>query len=150
MQKMLQNWMMPGFTGMPKLGQTPGADTLKFEPTRPCTAYTKRRKQIWEALHPAEVNQRFESVFDALGIEKPVPAPEKTGTELEVGQLVPPQVKTHGGARPQTKGFVASTAESTGMTKQAINRALARADALGDDALAKVTNTSLDSGHAAQ
>ncbi|MCC6201195.1 MAG: hypothetical protein IT466_10525, partial [Moraxellaceae bacterium] len=54
------------------------------------------------------------------------------------------------GLRPQTKGFVASTAESTGMTKQAINRALARADALGDDALAKVTNTSLDSGHAAQ
>ena len=60
---------------------------------------------------------------------------------------VPPQfIGQLGGARPQTKGFAASTAEATGMTKQAINRAIARADALGDEALAKVVNTSLDSG----
>ena len=57
--------------------------------------------------------------------------PEKD--ELEVEPVVPPQVSTHGGARPQTQGFAASTAASTGMTKQAINRHIARADALGDD-----------------
>lgn len=84
------------------------------------TAFTKRRKQIWEALHP---------------------------DETEVAQLAPPQFSGQlGGARPQTKGFAAATAEATGQSKTTTNRALARADALGDDALAKVTNTSLDSG----
>lgn len=85
--------------------------------------YTKRRKQIWEALHPVETKQK-----------------------LEVESFVPLQVSTHGGARPHNKGFSASTAEATGMTKQAINRQLARAEALGDDTLTKVTGTSLDSG----
>lgn len=83
------------------------------------TGYTKRRKQIWEALHPVE--------------------------KIAVEQAVPPQSESPM-ARPQEKGFAASTAESTGMTKQAINRHIARADALGDEALTKVTNTSLDSG----
>lgn len=96
--------------------------------------YTKRRKQIWEALHPPEPKQRFDSVFDALGMQKSVE---------QVESLVPPVAK-HGHA--QTKGFAASTAEATGMTKQAINRQLARAEALGDETLAKVTGTSLDSG----
>lgn len=87
------------------------------------TAYTKRRRQIWEALHP-------------------VKRPEK----LEVAQAAPPQVSSHGGARPQTKSFAASTAAATGMTKQAINRHLARAEALGDETLSKITGTSLDAG----
>lgn len=82
------------------------------------TGYTKRRKQIWEALHPAE--------------------------KIAVEPLVPPQSESPM-ARPQEKGFAASTAESTGMTKQAINRHIARADALGDD-VERITGTSLDSG----
>lgn len=102
------------------------------------TAYTKRRKQIWDALHPAKVNQRFESVFDAIGIENP---------ETEVAQVAPPQFSGQiGGARPQTQGFAAATASATGQSKATTNRALFRADAIGDDALSKVTNTSLDSG----
>ena len=83
------------------------------------TSYTKRRKQIWEALHPEE---------------------------LEVRQVVAPQVATHGGARLQTKGFATSTAEITGESVRGIQRHIARADALGNDALTKVANTSLDSG----
>jgi ParB-like chromosome segregation protein Spo0J len=81
--------------------------------------YTKRRKQIWEALHP----------------------------ETEVAHVAPPQFSGQlGGARPQTQGFASSTAEITGESKATINRHIARADSLGDDALAKVENTSLSSG----
>ena len=97
------------------------------------TAFSKRRKQIWEALHPEEI-----AVRQVVALQS---------DETEVESEVPPQfIGQLGGARPQTKGFAASTAEATGMTKQAINRAIARADALGDEALAKVVNTSLDSG----
>ena len=49
-------------------------------------------------------------------------------------------------ARPQTKGFAAATAEATGQDKRTTNRAIARADALGEETLAQVANTSLDSG----
>jgi hypothetical protein len=42
-------------------------------------------------------------------------------------------------------GFAAATAAATGQSKATTNRAIARADALGDEALAKVVNTSLDS-----
>ena len=81
------------------------------------TGYTKRRKQIWEALHP----------------------------ETEVGTDFPPQFSGQlGGARPQTQGFASSTAEASGMTKRSINQHLARADALGDD-VERITGTSLDS-----
>ena len=77
-------------------------------------------------------------MFDALGMKK---------QETEVGADFPPQFSGQlGGARPQTKGFAASTAEATGMTKRSINQQLARAEALGDKTLAKVTGTSLDSG----
>jgi ParB-like chromosome segregation protein Spo0J len=79
------------------------------------TAFTKRRKQIWEALHPVE----------------------------QVAHVAPPVAK-HGHA--QEKSFAAATAESTGQSKATTNRAIARADALGDEALTKVANTSLDSG----
>lgn len=80
----------------------------------------KRRKQIWEALHSEETE-----------VEKVFPP------QSYVGQL--------GGARPQEKSFAASTAAAAGMTKQAINHHLARAEALGDD-LERITGTSLDKG----
>ena len=69
----------------------------------------KRRKAIWEALHP------------------------------ESGKTV----STLGG-RGNTS-FAAETSEVAGMTKQAINQHLARAEALGDD-LPRVAGTSLDKG----
>ena len=98
----------------------------------------KRRKEIWEALHP--VRQRFDSVFDALGtVEGPMTEAEE---REQVAQLEPPVAK-HG--RAQDKGFAADTAQISGESKAAINRHLARAKALGDD-LDKVTGTSLDKG----
>lgn len=90
----------------------------------------KRRKEIWEALHPVSP-QRFDSVFDAL--------PE---AKDQVGQLVPPVAK-HGHA--QAKAFAADTASITGDSKRDVNRHISRAEALGDD-LDKVTGTSLDKG----
>jgi len=78
------------------------------------TAFSKRRKQIWEALHP----------------------------ENNSGTTCPTIRETAG--RP--KAFAAATAEATGQDKRTTNRAIARADAIGDEALAKVVNTSLDSG----
>ena len=98
----------------------------------------KRRKEIWEALHP--VRQRFDSVFDALGT---VEGPMTDAEEREQVEPVIPPVAKHGHA--QEKSFAAATADASGMTKQAINRHLARAEALGDD-LDKVTGTSLDKG----
>ena len=79
----------------------------------------KRRKQIWGALHPEEIQ-----------VEKVFPPESATGYKQ------PP---------PQEKGFAASTAAAAGMTKQAINQHLARADALGDD-LERIAGTSLDKG----
>lgn len=72
----------------------------------------RRRKQIWEALHP------------------------NSGNTLST-------IPDRGPGRP--KEFAAATAEAAGMTKQAINQHLARADAIGDD-LERVTGTSLDKG----
>lgn len=79
-------------------------------------AWIKRRKEIWQAIHP----------------------------ENQVGQVGPPEI----GYRkppPQERAFAADTATATGEAKRSINRAVARADALGDD-LAKVVGTSLDKG----
>ena len=57
-------------------------------------------------------------------------------------QVAPPQFAGQlGGARPQTKGFAAATAEVTGESKAQINRNLARAEAVGDDIL-KLSGTS--------
>ena len=82
------------------------------------TSYTKRRKQIWEALHPEE---------------------------RQVAQAAPPvEIKQRGHAQDQS--FAAATAEATGQSKATTNRAIARADALGEETLAQVANTSLDSG----
>ena len=71
----------------------------------------------------ASVIQKFESVLEE-------------GEQVE--PLVPPVAK-HG--RAQEKSFAAGTASSTGMTKQAINRHVARAEALGPD-LDRVVGTS--------
>ncbi len=94
--------------------------------------YSKRRKEIWEALHP----------------EPSVDYGREDGgeeDELEVGKVCPPQVYGHGGARPQTKSFAAETAAITGQSKRDINRNVARAEAIGDDLL-RLTGTSLDKG----
>lgn len=90
--------------------------------------YSKRRKEIWEALHP-------EPSVD-YGRED----------ETEVRQIVAPQFAGQlGGARPQTKGFAASTSEVTGENVRQIQRNVARAEAIGDDLL-RLTGTSLDKG----
>ena len=90
--------------------------------------YSKRRKEIWEALHP-------EPSVD-YGRED----------ETEVRQVFAPQFAGQlGGARPQTKGFAASTSEVTGENVRQIQRNVARAEAIGDDLL-RLTGTSLDKG----
>ena len=81
-------------------------------------AAIKRRKEIWEALHPGEGEQ--------------------------VEQIVPPvDVRKHGHA--QAQAFAAETAAISGQSKRDINHHLSRAEALGDDLL-KVAGTSLDKG----
>ena len=83
------------------------------------TAHIKRRKQIWEALHPAGI---------------------------QVGQLVPPEFETgYKKPPPQDKAFAAETAAITGESKRDVNRHVARAEALGDD-LGRIVGTSLDKG----
>lgn len=72
----------------------------------------KRRKEVWEALHP------------------------NSGTSDST-------ITERGPGRPQE--FASDTSKSAGMTKQAINRHVARAEALGDD-LDAVVGTSLDKG----
>jgi len=71
--------------------------TVKFKTTSQRSGYTKRRKAIWGALHPADAD---------LG-----------RGDLEVAQAAPLQVYEHGGARPQTKSFAAETAAITGEFK---------------------------------
>ena len=79
----------------------------------------KRRKQIWEALHPSSGNSFSETQ-------------ERVSVRGRVGEGRPPE-------------FASETAAAAGMTKQAINQHLARADALGDD-LDRIHGTSLDKG----
>nr|WP_313082606.1 hypothetical protein [Pulveribacter sp.] len=78
----------------------------------------KRRKAIWEALHPGETGGK------------------NLPTCLSDGRAAGPQ---------HEQGFAASTAAAAGMTKQAINQHLSRAEALGDD-LPSVAGASLDKG----
>ena len=63
-------------------------------------------------------------------------------------QVAPLQEKKHGGVRDNqlSNGFAADTAAATGQSKATTNRALARADVLGDTTLDKITGTSLDTG----
>lgn len=79
------------------------------------TKAIKRRKQIWEALHPVDTGGKSLS------------------TCLSDGRKAGPQ---------HEQGFAAATATAAGMTKQAINQHLARAESIGDD-LDRVTGTSL-------
>lgn len=90
-------------------------DRAELTPAQRAAAI-KRRKQIWEVLHP----------------------------EIQVAQIAPPEIG-YGKPPPQEQAFAADTATITGETKRDINRHLARADALGDD-LAAVAGTSLDKG----
>lgn len=77
----------------------------------------RRRKQIWEALHPAGI---------------------------QVAQVGSPEIG-YGKPPAQEHGFATSTASVSGESKTAINRHLARSEAIGDD-LERVTGTSLDKG----
>jgi hypothetical protein len=65
--------------------------------------------------------------------------------EIRVAQAAPVEI---GYGKPPVRptGFAAATADATGQSKATTNRAIARADAIGDESLAKVVNTSLDSG----
>lgn len=78
----------------------------------------KRRKAIWEALHPGETGGA------------------SCASSLADGRKAGPQ------HAPQ---FAADTAKVTGESKSQINRHVARAEALGDD-LPRVAGTSLDKG----
>ena len=80
----------------------------------------KRRRQIWEALHPSSSGKTLSETKDRVSVRG------------RVGEGRPPE-------------FASETAAAAGMTKQAINQHLARADALGDD-LERITGTSLDKG----
>jgi len=94
----------------------------------------KRRKQIWEALHPTR--QRFDSVYEALGMDGE-PGGQSFPTRNDDGTFIK--------GEPKEKAFAASTAAVSGESKRAINQHLARADALGDD-LERIAGTSLDKG----
>jgi hypothetical protein len=92
-------------------------------------AFSQRVGEMEGLVNPAdEVNMARQRVAD-----------------LEVAQLAPPQVMSHGGARPQTKSFAAETAAVTGESKSQVNRHIARAEALGDD-IDRLAGTSLDKG----
>lgn len=105
------------------------------------SSYTKRRKVIWEALHPVP-SQKFERVWDALPIEA---QPQGEG-EILGGATCATQKATEHKDRPQNQQqFAAETAAITGESKSQINRHVARAEALGDD-LPRLVGTSLDKG----
>ena len=89
--------------------------------------YSKRRKEIWEALHP----------------EPSVDYGREDGGENEQPRQIVAPVAKHGHVQP--KGFAASTAEVTGENVRQIQRNVARAEAIGDDLL-RLTGTSLDKG----
>ena len=120
------------------------------------SSYTKRRKVIWEALHPVP-SQKFERVWDALPIEAgPQGELEGLGVvegpmteaeereEIQPRQIVAPEIG-YKKPPPQTKSFAASTAEVTGENVRQIQRHIARAEALGDD-IDRLAGTSLDKG----
>ena len=80
-------------------------------------------KQIWEALHPE-------------GVAKHI---SESAINLEVGNLCRLQdAKKHGGSRSHRLSFAEATSEATGQAPRTTRLAIARADALGDEALAKV------------
>lgn len=80
-----------------------GAGSAPVLPQR--SYHTSRRAEIRQALHPEPSPDYSLESYDGK-------------SELEVAQVAPPQVFSHGGARPQTKGFAAATAEATGQSKR--------------------------------
>lgn len=94
----------------------------------------KRRKQIWEALHPVEKRMRGSMVMESQFDRETGDA--TCASSLSDGRKAGPQ---------HEKRFAADTASVSGESKSQINRHLARAEAIGED-LERVTGTSLDKG----
>ncbi len=90
--------------------------------------YSKRRKEIWEALHP----------------EPSVDYGREDGGEAEESGTTCPTLAAPKTGRGNIQ-FAAETAAITGQSKRDINRNVARAEAIGDDLL-RLTGTSLDKG----
>ena len=91
------------------------------------SGHVKRRKVIWEALHPApKMSPMFAAVFGQALADAAVVCNENGEPIEQVGEVCPPVAK-HG--RPQEQGFAASTAAVTGEAKRTINQHLARASA---------------------
>ena len=91
---------------------------MACRPAGESAVHIKRRKQIWEALHPTEAGGR------------------SLPTCLSDGRKAGPQ---------HERRFAADTAAVSDESKRSINQHLARAESLGDD-LPRVAGTSLDKG----
>lgn len=68
---------------------------------------------------------------------------ESGGGEIQVGQVVPPEVGFKK-PPPQTEGFASETAAVTGQTKKSVNRAIRRATAVCQEARDLIRGTALD------
>lgn len=80
--------------------------------------YSKRRKEIWEALHP-----------------EPMAGYGREDGEDEENNSGASCATIPGRSPGRPKQFAAATAEVTGQSKAQINRSVARAEAIGDDLL---------------
>lgn len=90
-------------------------------------AAIKRRKEIWEVLHPEKV------------VDVTVKAKPSSGTTCPTTPKISARGRV-GEGRPEA--FAADTSKISGESKQDINRHIARAEALGPDIYA-VVGTSL-------
>ena len=113
-------------------------------------SHIKRRKQVWEALHPqVRANQlTFKKEVGSDSANTPVSNGSIQDADSSGASCATTQSRTSsrgrvGEGRPQE--FAAETAAITGESKSQINRQLAVANALGDD-LQRVEGTSLDKG----
>lgn len=93
-------------------------------------AAIKRRKEIWEVLHPEKV------------VDVTVKAKPSSGTTCPTTPKISARGRV-GEGRPEA--FAADTSKISGESKQDINRHIARAEALGP-AIHEVVGTSLDKG----
>ena len=106
------------------------------------TKYTKRRAQIWEALHPDDAKRQRDADLTDESNTTQVSGLDDAEKESGAACATLPKPKTGRG----NIQFAAATAAATGQSKATTNRALANANALGIDTLNKLANTSLDSG----
>lgn len=109
-------------------------------------AHVARRKQIWEALHPAPAAVPAWEMEGGCSVSNGEAHQHQTTFETGNGDsansgATRASIPARGRGRPQE--FAASTAAITGDSKSTINRQLAVANVLGDD-LQKVEGTSLD------